>query len=92
MKAKIIRILKIAQYHWHRKVLRDDFLYPVDDDFDEMLNKLVEADPFTGEPLENEPFTLTEDMIWCPKAKKLSPEEIKYLLTFTIDDDEEVLI
>ena len=80
MLERIKRALKTAQFYWHRKVLKDDFLIDID-----------EIDPWTGGPFD---FAPTADMIWNPMTGELlSPEEINYLLTADFDvDDEEIII
>ena len=90
MKAKIIHALKVLQYHFHRKILRDDFLYPDDDDWEENFIKTAlenREDPFSV-PIEDEPFTLTEDMIWS-KSPTFSPEEIEVITGW---NNEEIII
>jgi len=89
------KFFELIRFKFHRAILKDDYLIDIPEptDLDDMIFRGLEYMPFDDDlPLENEPFTPTEDMIWCPKASQLfSPEELEVLLTF-VDEDEEVII
>ena len=82
--AKIKRMIADVRFWWHRKVLKDDWLYPVDENF-ELPADWAEVDDITPDFVD---FGIDEeDIVWVPSTSTpvpiedfFSPEEIEYLL------------